>query len=476
MSDKATEAVEATPEEAVAYAVAALRAGKLAVAENVFAQVLAAFPDHPDALHFSGLMRAQQGKSDEAIALVRRSLDVAPHNPSAWNNLANLLVSANDFDRARDAYLKCLDLAPDFPDALANVGLMLRELGDVDTAEALYRRALDIRPDFAEALNNLATILVARGEAAAAVDLLKRAIELEPRFGDAYTNLGTAYRSLGAREAAAECGWKALALRHGDKVARKFLIYALIETGERDKAIEVARDWLALSPDDPDARHHHAAVTGENVPDRCADAYVETVFDKFAASFDAALSHLGYRAPEFCADALKARIGEPAGRLDILDAGCGTGLAAPFLKPFARHLAGIDLSRGMLAKAEARGLYDALAKAEITAAMLTSPKAYDVVLSADTLCYFGDLNAVMAAAAHALRPGGVLVVSVEALDADDGRPFRLHEGSGRYAHTKAHVEAAATAAGLADIGCVAVDLRMEGGRPVAGLVVTARID
>ena len=42
----------------------------------------------------------------------------------------------------------------------------------------------------------------------------------------------------------------------------------------------------------------------------------------------------------------------------ILDAGCGTGLCGPLLKPWARRLVGVDLSGGMLEKARALQLYD----------------------------------------------------------------------------------------------------------------------
>ena len=49
------------------------------------------------------------------------------------------------------------------------------------------------------------------------------------------------------------------------------------------------------------------------------------------------------------------------------------------------------------------------------------PGAFDVIVSADTLVYFGALEEVVAAAAKALRPGGVLVFTVEELCAAPGR-------------------------------------------------------
>ena len=51
--------------------------------------------------------------------------------------------------------------------------------------------------------------------------------------------------------------------------------------------------------------------------------------------------------------ALERIEGAPRGELEIVDAGCGTGLLAPHLRPYARRLVGVDLSPKMLEKARA---------------------------------------------------------------------------------------------------------------------------
>jgi predicted TPR repeat methyltransferase len=96
-----------------------------------------------------------------------------------------------------------------------------------------------------------------------------------------------------------------------------------------------------------------------------------------------------------------------------------------------------------------------------------------VVLSADTLCYFGDLQAFMHATTRALRPQGWLVFTVEALADEVDQPFRL-QPHGRYAHARAHVRATLDTAGLAVVDIDAVVLRQEGGKPVHGWLVAAR--
>ena len=165
-----------------------------------------------------------------------------------------------------------------------------------------------------------------------------------------------------------------------------------------------------------------AACSGRDMPERASDAFIESTFDSFAASFDAKLASLAYRAPALVAEML-AHAGVHASRsLDVLDAGCGTGLCGPLVAPYARRLVGVDLSEAMLARARERNVYDELAKRELTAYLHDSPGSFDVIVSADTLVYFGPLDAVTTAAANALRPGGVLVFTVEELSPDAATP------------------------------------------------------
>ena len=51
----------------------------------------------------------------------------------------------------------------------------------------------------------------------------------------------------------------------------------------------------------------------------------------------------------------------------ILDLGCGTGLAAPYLSTFGGHLVGVDISPRMLEKARERKVYNRLIESEAVA-------------------------------------------------------------------------------------------------------------
>ena len=80
---------------------------------------------------------------------------------------------------------------------------------------------------------------------------------------------------------------------------------------------------------------------------------------------------------------------------------------------------------------------------------------------------------MLAAAKRALRPGGVLVFTLEHAvvgAATGGYRLELH---GRYSHSRDYVEALLRGLGLAP-KIVEADLRMESGAPVKGLVIRAR--
>jgi predicted TPR repeat methyltransferase len=149
----------------------------------------------------------------------------------------------------------------------------------------------------------------------------------------------------------------------------------------------------------------------------------------------------------------------------ILDLGCGTGLAAADLKTLGENLIGVDLSSGMLAEAQKRGQYTELVKAEAAAYLEAAQNRFDLIFAADSLIYFGDLKPLLRAAAGALVPGGLFALSIE-LAAGDGY---LLQPSGRFAHSLEYLKT--TAGDFAILEAIESNIRLEAGRPVAGLYV-----
>jgi predicted TPR repeat methyltransferase len=426
--------------ENVASAIALHQRGQLGEAEAAYLAALEADKDNADALHYLGVLRHQQGQSFQALELVWRALEICPDYVDALNNLANIYQHLGSPAEAAKTYEMALALRPDHPEALRNRAMALRE---VQRLEAL-------------------------------ADACRRAIARDALDVGNYYALAVAYKDLDRLDDAAETLRQALAIRP-EAEGFRLLGQVLRWLRSTDEAAANYEAWLRIEPDNPIARHMLAACTLSEVPARASDAFVTTMFDGLAGSFDEALHRIEYRAPALVGQALQRAAGEPRQELGIVDIGCGTGLLAPYLRPYARRLVGVDLSPKMLAQAAKRALYDESVVAELGSFLRASPGGFDVVASSDTLVYFGDLGEVLAAARRSLRSSGMLVFTLEheANEAETPTGYRIHP-HGRYSHTEPYVRRALAEAGFDLVEVKKANLRREGAAYVNGLVVAAR--
>ena len=427
--------------EALALAVEKHRGGRFAEAAGIYQQILEVVPDHIDALHFLGVAEHQAGRAAVALELMNRTLALAPRHVDALSNRGNIHRSLGRLAQAEADYQQALALRPDDPNTLNNLGTVLRARGDWQGAETAFRAAIAGNADHAPAWQNLGGTLQSLRRGGEALRAFEQAARLAPDSADMFRDLGM----------------------------------ALYTEGRLREAIAMYRRCLALRPGDSRAQHLLVACTGQDAPARAPDDYVRAEFDHFAANFDAKLASLEYRGPALIREAVEEIAGDLPPRPVVFDAGCGTGLCGPLLRPRAGLLVGVDLSPAMTALARERGVYDELVVEELTAFLRQRACGGDLIVSADTLVYFGDLAEVIAAAAGALRPGGALVFTLERAEPGDAPAgFHLHP-HGRYSHTREYIARALGGAGFVDTVIREISSRKEAEAWVPGWLARARI-
>jgi len=338
--------------------------------------------------------------------------------------------------------------------------------GDLEAAERSLQAALLRWPGLGDALHYLGLLRHRQGQGVQALALLQQATQALPLEAGPWNNLGNVHASLHQWPEAEQAYRAGLQLQPDFAEALANLGNACLRQGRPAEAAVLLRQALALVPQQVQWQHQLAACDAV-APSRASTVYVQQVFDAAAGQFDSHLASLHYQGPQRVAEALPRQLGEPQARLDVADLGCGTGLCAAALRPYARQLYGCDLSAGMLEQARRRALYDTLAQQDLIAFLDARPASFELLVCADTLIYLGDLAPVMRAAAQALRPEGRLLFTIEALPDDAAQAVRLHS-HGRFAHRADHVAQACDGAGLVLAKSDPFVLRLEEGAEVPG--------
>ena len=407
-------------------------------AEEVYRWILEQYPKCPEALHFLGLLHHQRKQSDEAIRLIEQALLEAPDYADAYNNLGNIYHMQCQLEKAAECYRKTLNLNPGNTSAWNNLGIILKDLEQFDEAIEIFGKAIELMPDNPNFYRNLGNVHRNRGNFSEAVDAYRNTLRLRGYNAEDYDSLAS-------------------------------MLYIL---GQYDEALPVIQQWLAYDPQNPMALHRLAAFNGHRL-NKASEEYITTVFDNFASGFDYVLKNLDYKAPSLVAEAVEKLYGLTESKILALDAGCGTGLCGPLVRTYAERLEGVDLSGKMLENAAKRECYDELIQAELVSFITSKKRCYHLIISADTLVYFGDLSPVCQAVAGALKEGGHFVFTVERCDETLDEGFKINP-HGRFSHTENYVRNV-IACQLKLIDIRPVLLRYEVSQPVNGFLVIATL-
>jgi tetratricopeptide (TPR) repeat protein len=253
--------------------------GDLAGAERLYIQLMTDDPAAFTPRHLLGIVRAQQGKPQEAIALIAAALEIDPLAASAWLNHGNILSTMGRYADAITSYDRALTLRPGDVEILHNRARTFLEMGSLENALANYDQVLDIRRHDPTIWNDRGNILWSLGRDEDARVCYEKVLHFRPRNVEALNNLGNVLRSQRRFQEALLRYDKALAENPGLAETLSNRGVTLLELGRFAEALVSLDQSLKLNPELAEAWNNRGDVLrAMNRPD---DAL---------ASFDHALS------------------------------------------------------------------------------------------------------------------------------------------------------------------------------------------
>ncbi|KAK7231371.1 ribosomal RNA processing protein [Aureococcus anophagefferens] len=342
------------------------------------------------------------GLPEHAIESLRSVVKYRPRDAAGLSGLGAAHLELGHFKQSVNAYRKAHALAPAATDVKYALAALLGEPVVPPRAPPSYVEALfDLR-----SRRGFLRADAARGPPPPGWDLA--GLEALRNASDAPADAKRRKKKKDAPRSASEATVLETisAILTGDKGADEVQRFSSVE-----EAIKAA-PLPPLNGTVQDEPHLFAQVHGLLFDDQLLDVVLETLRSALVVDGDA----------------------DGGGRwLDVLELGCGDGVAGQHLRTLANRLHCVDLSAGALAVAEARRAYDVLERGEfVSTARALLPDSQDLVVAVDAVPYLGDLADFFGAVASVLRPGGLAIFNTDVLT-EDG----LEPGSPKKARDKA---------------------------------------
>ena len=141
-------------EGGLAQALALVNSGHAAQAESLCEALLRQDASHPAVHQLMAVLRAHQGRWQEAQSHVGRSLSGRPDHLPSLELAARIARSTGDTGRARGVLQQIADLQPASPQAWFALALACHDAGDRSSERTALQRVLQLQPGHVEALVN----------------------------------------------------------------------------------------------------------------------------------------------------------------------------------------------------------------------------------------------------------------------------------------------------------------------------------
>ncbi len=231
------------------------QAGRLPQAEAILQQILQVEPNHPDALHFLGIIALQGGKKSVSVELISKAISINPTS-LMYYNLGLVLRAQGKLDAAAESYQQALRIKPDYAEAYNNLGNLFKDQSRLDEAIQHYHKALLTKPDDAVTYNNLGAALRDQNRIEEAVTCYQQALRIRPDYAEAHFNMGNLLKDQGRLDEAIQHYHKALLIKPDDAVAYNNLGAALRDQNRIEEAVTCYQQALRIKPDYAEAHYN----------------------------------------------------------------------------------------------------------------------------------------------------------------------------------------------------------------------------
>ena len=176
-----------------------------------------------------------------AYAMWENVLIQRPLNPHPYSQIANILAEQDRTETAIALYQRALQLDPYDIVSMSNLGAVLLRTGEVSRAIAMGRRAVELRPDLPQPQYGLGNALIAGGFHERGLGHLREAVRLNAEDPRTHLNLGRGLALGGAHEEAIDHLVEALRLDPALTEAGNYLAHVLVMTDDIDESIAAHR-------------------------------------------------------------------------------------------------------------------------------------------------------------------------------------------------------------------------------------------
>lgn len=284
-------------EQALSGAIKLHRAGQLDEAVALYRQALEMAPENPVTLTLIGTAYLQRKNYDEGLRWINASLEQAPDQPIALNSRAAALIEQRRHAEALHDLDKAIALKPDFAAAHNNRGNALKALGLRDEALASYDKAIAADANFTMALINAGALLTEMNAPEAALLRLDQAVARAPASVEAHVNRAAALLKAMRFEDALAASERALALDPNHPLAHNNRAIALRDLDRIDEALAEFAKAITGAPQNAQMHNFHGALLERSER-----------YDEALASYDAAMA-LGDADGAFNRALLKLKLG-----------------------------------------------------------------------------------------------------------------------------------------------------------------------